>query len=162
MHKFIVLVVVILLIAGVAYAYDYVTRNIPAITLQSASQRQIDELRSREQELRTKLSMLESRIHLLQEENRALELQLQIERAKSDLELAQGQRAILEAAAATVDTNRWLVAWNAVRGDVILIIVLIFIVGLLLLASFYGMSIYIRMRRRESKFEVILPTYKIR
>ena len=163
MTKFFGLLMILAVIVGGCVAYDYIAQEVQVYTAQEdAKQQQIDKLLTREQELQLELDLLQTQLQLLQEENEKLQLELQLERAKSDLELAQGQRSILEASAKTVDTNRWLVSWNAVRGDMILIVVLLFLLLVIVIAAVFGMSIYIRTRRRDRKMEIILPTYKVR
>lgn len=46
-----------------------------------------------------------------------LQAQLDLAQAQADLETAAGERAVLEAAARAVDSDRRLVAWYTLRGD---------------------------------------------
>lgn len=46
-----------------------------------------------------------------------LQAQLDLAQAQAQIETAQGERAILEAAARAVDSDRRLVTWYTIRGD---------------------------------------------
>ena len=55
--------------------------------------------------------------------------------AQAEIETAQGERAILEAAARAVDSDRRLVTWYTLRGDVRGVLALIALVGLTVCAA---------------------------
>lgn len=65
------------------------------------------------------LDLYRAQVAARQAEAEAAKLQTELEltRARADVETAQGERAILEAAARAVDSDRRLVTWYTLRGD---------------------------------------------
>lgn len=86
----------------------------------------------------------------LQEQNYRIELQTQ-------LEIAAGQRAILEASARAVDNNTFLVAWNTIRGDVLTFFLLF--VPVLAIGTFL---LYGTLKRYKKEESLELPYYRIK
>ncbi len=65
------------------------------------------------------LDLYRAQVAARQAEAKAARLQTELEltRARADVETAQGERAVLEAAARSVDADRRLVTWYTLRGD---------------------------------------------
>jgi len=59
-----------------------------------------------------------------------LQAELELTRARADVETAAGERAILEAAARAVDSDRRLVTWYTLRGDLRGVLALVGALGL--------------------------------
>jgi len=80
------------------------------------------------------LDLWRAQIAARQAEAEATKLQAELEltRAQSDVTRAQGEAAVLEAAARAVDSDRRLVTWYTLRGD---------LRGLLALAGGLGLAI---------------------
>lgn len=74
-------------------------------------------------------------------EAQRLQAELELTRARADVETAQGERAILEAAARVVDNNTRLVTWYTLRGD--LRALLAFVGALGLVAAGIGLVVLI-------------------
>jgi len=64
-----------------------------------------------------------------------LQAELELTRARADVETAQGERAILEAAARAVDSDRRLVTWYTLRGDLRGLLAFVGAVGLAICAG---------------------------
>ncbi len=60
-----------------------------------------------------------------------LQAAVELARAEADVETARGERAVLEAAARSVDADRQLVTWYTVRGDVRGMLTVVAFVGLI-------------------------------
>ncbi|MBN2003097.1 MAG: hypothetical protein JXA21_07040 [Anaerolineae bacterium] len=57
------------------------------------------------------------------------QVRLETEQARAELERAKGERAIMESAARSVDADRQLVTWYAMRGDVRGLLFLAILIG---------------------------------
>ncbi|MCK9598114.1 MAG: hypothetical protein M0R06_03670 [Sphaerochaeta sp.] len=64
-----------------------------------------------------------------------LQAEVELTRARADVETAAGERAILEAAARAVDSDRRLVTWYTLRGDLRALLGLVGAVGLAICAG---------------------------
>lgn len=67
---------------------------------------------------------------LAEAEAQRLHAELELTRAQADVTRAQGEAAVLEAAARAVDSDRRLVTWFTVRGDLRAILALVGAIGL--------------------------------
>jgi hypothetical protein len=78
------------------------------------------------------LDIYRAQVAARQAEAEAVKLQTELEltRARADVETAAGERAVLEAAARSVDSDRRLVAWYTLRGDLRGVLALVGAVGL--------------------------------
>lgn len=98
-------------------------------------------------DIEVRLAEMETR--RIEAEKARMDAELDVLEARASLEQARGDRAILESAARSVDADRRLVTWYALRGD--MRVMAIFIALLMTISLFVGLSAGMALAKK--KFE---------